>query len=432
MLLFLMTAQCADARSPEESVVFYFRPNSEILVYDYRDNRESLNRLRTIFSRHKTDIRNGRGYFRVVSSVDPADTDDIYSINNASIEGSVVRAYLKVWYAIPHDQVTFCIDNTRKRSNQVELIYIDEPLEPSAWQNIFYTMSRNNASYVREAISNYEPIPFINGGVSHRVDLAENTGSQEIVTANPEPPSIVDMVEINVTDTLNSSDLLADDVEIDEDIPDVDAVFISPEQSPAGMGRYIAEYPTRKVKKRLHPVFALKTNLLLFGGILPDFKYYDITPNLEAELYFSKRWSLALDGAFSAWSLGDNDINKRWGYMSVGLEPRVWFSGNGRFVGLYAGLYGAYTQFNVMRDGADGHVGDRFGGGISLGVVAPLSNRIYLELGVRGGYHSTAHDNYYHQSQNFYYRSSDSKSGFALQTIRLSLMYRFGSTYDKK
>ena len=42
---------------------------------------------------------------------------------------------------------------------------------------------------------------------------------------------------------------------------------------------------------------AVKTNLYSLTGFTPDFEYATVMPNLEAELFFSDRWSISVSGA---------------------------------------------------------------------------------------------------------------------------------------
>lgn len=44
---------------------------------------------------------------------------------------------------------------------------------------------------------------------------------------------------------------------------------------------------------------AVKTNLYSLTGFTPDFEYATVMPNLEAELFFSDRWSISVSGLYS-------------------------------------------------------------------------------------------------------------------------------------
>lgn len=53
-------------------------------------------------------------------------------------------------------------------------------------------------------------------------------------------------------------------------------------------------------KREFRPLLAVKTNLLYWATVMPDFKSYTFVPNLEIEYFFKERWSL------SAPSIGRN------------------------------------------------------------------------------------------------------------------------------
>ena len=41
---------------------------------------------------------------------------------------------------------------------------------------------------------------------------------------------------------------------------------------------------------------------MLWGSLMPGFEMGSFTPNLSAEVYFAKRWSVQLGGAYSNWT----------------------------------------------------------------------------------------------------------------------------------
>ena len=72
---------------------------------------------------------------------------------------------------------------------------------------------------------------------------------------------------------------------------------------------------------------AVKTNLYSLTGFTPDFEYATVMPNLEAELFFSDRWSISVSGLYSHFE-GCYGTGRFWGVSAYTLQPRFWFYGN--------------------------------------------------------------------------------------------------------
>lgn len=126
-------------------------------------------------------------------------------------------------------------------------------------------------------------------------------------------------------------------------------------------------------------VVAVKTNLL-----------YDATttPNLAAEVAFSKHVSLDIAGGYNPWDLSDGKSLKHW---LVQPEVRYWLHES--FNGHFFGLHGVYTDYDVAgksilsvmkKDFAyDGYA---FGGGVSYGYQLYLSPHWNIEFTAGVGY----------------------------------------------
>lgn len=184
--------------------------------------------------------------------------------------------------------------------------------------------------------------------------------------------------------------------------------------------------------------FAVKTNLLEWAGIFPDFSglrsgvnSYGMTPNLEAEVFFGGRWSVNVNGSWTDFKTQDDRLKKRWAINGIGVEPRVWFNGHNAFKGFYAGIYGNYGEFNMAFDDREMPLsGDIFSAGLSVGYAYLITPRWSIEAGLRGGYYSNDYFKYFYNAAKpgFEWYSDHKKDGFGLHSIRLSVGYRFGGT----
>lgn len=179
--------------------------------------------------------------------------------------------------------------------------------------------------------------------------------------------------------------------------------------------------------RKLKASAALKTDFVLWGSLMPGFGMGSFTPNLSAEVYFAKRWSVQLGGAYSNWDAlgGDHGL---YAVTAVDLEPRWWLKDNGLFRGLYAGVFGTYGDFDLQKkDGLSGTTGTYFMGGVTGGWCQVLGRHLYLEAALRLGFRSAKGDNYTLLNGHYYWDSSENRAKFAPQ-VRLQLVYRFGKS----
>ena len=169
---------------------------------------------------------------------------------------------------------------------------------------------------------------------------------------------------------------------------------------------------------------------MLWGSLMPGFEMGSFTPNLSAEVYFAKRWSVQLGGAYSNWDALGGDYGL-YAVTAMDLEPRWWLKDNGLFRGFYAGIFGTYGDFDLQKKEQEtGYTGTYFMGGVTGGWCQVLGRHLYLEAALRLGFRSAKGDNYSIVKgywENYYWDSSESRGKFAPQ-VRLQLVYRFGKS----
>lgn len=215
-------------------------------------------------------------------------------------------------------------------------------------------------------------------------------------------------------------------------------------QRAAAEAAHRAAVKQKKDDRKLYPLIGLKTDLVAWTGLSfeSDFKFArrNFMPNLEAEIYFGRRWSLNGTALYSNWAYKSD--KEFWGKSAYSLEPRFWFKNDGLFRGFYVGLYGESGDFNKQEGREDSGktlsnwTGTFWSAGLSVGFVQALSKHWYLELTVRGGYRCADYDVYDRDFElgdtaHLYYNSSDKKNEFALTGVRLNIVYRFGRPYRR-
>lgn len=177
-------------------------------------------------------------------------------------------------------------------------------------------------------------------------------------------------------------------------------------------------------QKSFTPLLAVKSNLLYWVGVMPDFKHYNWTPNLSVEYFFADRWSINGSGAYAKRKVGNDQY---YGISAWSLEPRIWLNADGAYRWLYAGLYGELGDFDNQRMHIDDYQTGKFGGlGISLGAYIPVTERLGAEVGLRAGYSRRSIDYYTPENGHYYFDYNKKRNKFGITGINISIVYRFG------
>lgn len=176
------------------------------------------------------------------------------------------------------------------------------------------------------------------------------------------------------------------------------------------------------------PVFALKTDLMLWGGVMPGFEMGTWTPNLSAEVYFARRWSAQAGYAYSNWNAFGSGKGL-YAMSAVDLEVRAWFGKPSRFKGFYLGVFGTYGQYDVQ-EGTQGNTGSFWTAGLGAGYLLPLSKHWGLEAEIRGGYSSAQNQLYDIEPGHDYFNGKSTEGKFSPQ-LRLQVVYRIGKTQKR-
>ncbi len=186
-------------------------------------------------------------------------------------------------------------------------------------------------------------------------------------------------------------------------------------------------------KSLANPIFAIKTNTLLWGGVTPgiDASYYFI-PNGGVEFYFGRQWSANVDMAYTYKTYTDREELRALSAYTG--EMRYWLKPNNGFRGFYAGLYGSVGDYDYQNNRSPdqnsftNYTGKYWGTGLSAGYMLPIYRGFCLEAGVRAGYrhyYTNVYDREVSPEHNYYnYTNHDNQ--WELTSVYLNLVYRFG------
>lgn len=364
-----------DANS-RDIVIFRFKPRNEGFFALCGDNVSKLKELSDIINKNIDDIKAGRLVIRV---------------NGYCTSMPTVKENLQV---------------AKTRSNHVKSWYIiNNGLKEHHFRTYNSARSWNGQSEIvavayLEVVDRESHTP---GVVKVEVPAVSQEYNEHIpAPGQSQPADTIARVEV-----------------IEEYIPQYPA---EPIIDPAFRDELPVELP-QKESGTFVPKLGVKTNLLYWAGIMPDFKYYSFLPNLELEWYFNQRWSLAATGAYSKWSAGGD---KFFGVSAWSIEPRYWVMGDNNWI--YVGLFGEIGDFDNQNIHIDefGRTGDFYGGGLSVGTHIPFGRRWGFEIGIRGGMRHTKTDIYSWEPPYYYWDRSETKNKWGITGIKASVVYRFG------
>lgn len=181
----------------------------------------------------------------------------------------------------------------------------------------------------------------------------------------------------------------------------------------------------RRTEQKM-PVFAFKTDLVLWGGISPGFDVTTCMPNLSAEVYLGHRWSVELSALYTHCKSFRNE-----GLLVLDayrIEPRFWFGNDRLFRGFYAGVSVGYGSFDnrppsdISEDNT-GYTGTFLTTGLTAGYTLALSPHWLLEMGITGDYRMEKSKSYRMEQGCSYFESELSRNRL-IPGVKLNLTYR--------
>lgn len=158
--------------------------------------------------------------------------------------------------------------------------------------------------------------------------------------------------------------------------------------------------------------FALKTNLLMYGILMP---------NIEVEWKFAEKWSVALEGQ-RAWYAKESP-HKVYRIGTVIPEVRYWPVRRSMWHGMYVGVFGGLGMYDLSK-GKKGHEGEGAMGGISAGYMWPIGKYFSLDAGIGVGYLYARDKEYLPRDGHFLYQLTKKINYFGPLRLKLSLVWR--------
>lgn len=176
--------------------------------------------------------------------------------------------------------------------------------------------------------------------------------------------------------------------------------------------------PSEPAPCRCEPPFlAIKTNLAYWAML--------ITPNLELEAYFARRFSFSAEGVYR-WLKDSRAKGNTYNLAYASPELRMYLRDDATYRGHYFGLYGQYGEYDIKM-GHTGRQGNYRGMGISYGYIFKFNrfDCLYFDLGISAGYGRMKYDSYYWYDPCNAFKSHSEKNWWGPTKLKASIMWRF-------
>ena len=378
------------------SFLFSYRNSTGANMVKHDYVRTTCNSLNAFLRHYRMLVLSGKSHLSIVASIRPADITNPQIINRASVQGNAARTYIRMIHKINNSHITFVFDTINCTSYRVRIDYIPSPVQSSANRNIYYTLKKTNVAMRAVALS-YRPIPLLSA-IRKVTEKNNQAIEREILPITPLMGKRSIPVQLKRVPMIN-----------------------------------LVKVDVHPAKVNFMPVFGLKTNLVYWAGYTPELKHRYVMPNIEAEFYFSRKWSVNVDYIYT--SIDKKNISREaWKVTSMAVEPRFWVMKSKIYEGLYIGAYGLKGEFDVKLKSLSslGYTGDFYEGGLSLGYYKSLSSHLGLEIGGKFGCRFVDGETYNFKDPHYYKQSSFTQNGFKLTGIRFLVTYRLGKNIKIK
>jgi hypothetical protein len=331
--------------------------------------------------------------------------------------------------------------------------------KPSAANNEVYFSSTQNINDINTALGKYSVSPYILMNNEPELSDDEEPFAYIVVDNNADIPYIADETNKKTTtvqnvrkETQKPSQTTDPTEQVTESTPHVtkEIIYVTKETTPKEETKEETyneiphsprvpsiSAPNRYSTFRISNV-RIKTNILSWATVSPgisigkngaDLNRGAVMPNLEVEYMFNDCASIVVGGTYSRSSY-KGDQRNLWGVSALSLEPRLWFTEDGRHNGANVGLRLNWGNFNI-RDNQPlgyGRTGQYFSASAMLNYTQTLPYNFFVEGGVGFGsriaFDSTEYLKHYDENYSETLGKYD-KTQFMIN-FQLCIGYKFG------
>lgn len=400
MLFVLLPFGHAKQKTAEEvsgkPMMLYFRFDKALVDIGYMDNNKTLRHLDSILTDHELCLRIDS--IHILSFTSP-EGNVAYNTRLARQRSAAVKGYL-VW-KYPHiDQYRIHPRPQGENWQELRRLIVDDPNLPDkeeVLQIIDQQKDSERCKVLLKKLNDGIPYHYIH---THLLRYLRNAAVCMVWIRHDSLPALEPAVLLN-PDSLRAKTVKR----IDE--------FNTNHSNTSTM----QSETSRAVAPSLHPLLALKTNLLFDAALMPNF---------EVEVPIGRRWSMNGELMFPWWLFeGDKYCLQ---VLSGGLEGRYWLANrnkHGVLTGHFLGLYAGGGKYDLQWK-ENGYQGEFFiAAGVSYGWATHIARNLHLEFNIGIGLlrtdyrHYHARDNY----QTLLWQENGKYTWFGPTKAKISLVW---------
>jgi hypothetical protein len=164
---------------------------------------------------------------------------------------------------------------------------------------------------------------------------------------------------------------------------------------------------------------------------------YDLLliPNIGAEIYLGKDWSLDANWHYAWWKTDKR--HRYWRTYGGDLAIRKWFGKASKIkplTGHHVGLYGQILTYD-FEWGGRGYLADKWSwaAGIEYGYSLPIARRLNLDFNIGLGYHWGEYKEYLPIDNHYVWQATKNRQFFGPTKAEVSLVWLIGcDNYNRK
>lgn len=464
MLPFISHAQ-ANVKE-QETVKVYFRVGSRSIDPTYMNNAEALKQLTALLEPYVLDSTRGKGRIHIMASASPEGSlgvnKNLIELRSKAIADWIgKRFHVEVGYevdlmGIDWNSLESMVEQSDEVPSKADVLHIlrNTPEEgltrqyqleklhngtPYRWiAKHFYPMLRYGAVrteiwYASEIrITTPSPMYFEAEGGSGTITFEKNVEDMVVPTVRckadwikgiiPTGKDITFSVDTNKVTIPRSTTIYIEcygntyPVEVHQKAAEPEPEpIVAPEPVIVQPDTVVVEKPACK-----HDLFWSVSN----NGV------YDLLliPNIGAELYLGKDWSVDANWHYSWWKTDKR--HRYWRTYGGDLSIRKWFGKAAKLkplTGHHVGVYGQMLTYDI-EFGNRGYLADRWSWavGFDYGYSLPIARRLNLDFAIGIGYHWGNYDEYLPIDDHYVWQETKKRNYIGPTKVEVSLVWLLG------
>lgn len=459
MLPFVSHAQ-ADTKK-HETVKVYFRQGSKYIDPSYMGNAESLKQLASLLEPYVLDATKGKGRIHITASASPEGSNitnnSLIDARSKAIADWIGKSFqVEVGYeldlmGIDWNKLVTLVEESSEVPSKEEVLHIlrntpeenyerQQQLEklnggaPYQWistrlyPKLRYAAVRTQIWYASEIrITSPSPMHYPAAGGNGTITFEKNVEDMVIPTVYCDANWITNIkatgkdityqIVPNTVATPRSGVIRVEcygktyPIDVHQEAAEPEPVVV-PEPEPEPV---VEEKPECQ-----RSLFMSVSN----NGV------YDLLliPNIGAEIYLGKDWSIDANWYYSWWKTDKR--HRYWRTYGGDLSVRKWFGKQAMLkplTGHHAGLYGQMITYDFELGGR-GYLADRWSWavGFDYGYSMPIARRLNLDFTIGIGYHWGTYDEYLPIDDHYVWQETKKRSYIGPTKVEVSLVWLLG------